>query len=58
MTSPKANKPCQRRRHANYEAAMVALAVIKQQGFRVNSFAEKLVAKPCAVCHGWHLVRK
>ena len=49
---------CKRRKHASHEAAMVALAVLKQQGFNVNNYAEKLHAKECKTCGYWHLVKK
>ena len=49
---------CKRRKHTTYEAAMVALAVLKQQGIHVNSYAEKLHAKECKTCGAWHLVKK
>lgn len=57
-SAPEDPKLCKRKRHASYEAAVVALSVIKQQGFGVNSYAMKLHPAACKTCRGWHLVKK
>lgn len=51
-------KICRRRRHVSHEAALTALHAIQQQGFGINTYAEKLRPVACKTCGGWHLVKK